>query len=195
MPVNKNTITKQRKAVETVRKEEANEAEISKIKTIEVKLEEYNLVDLEEIDTRHKNMSSRVKGSGCITIINHDSCGRRVHLANAIWRELNCSPYVKLYIKGKQLFVIANATGGIAVKFDRTIPFEKAVEGYNGKVVLYASETVKRLTAEWNLKFVSNCCYTGGIYKKCSINGTPAVVISLDEDVEASESEKEAAND
>ncbi|MDD6473300.1 MAG: hypothetical protein PUF62_09775 [Bacteroidales bacterium] len=183
--MNQHDQAKQRKAVEVVRKEEANETEISKIKTTETKVEEYDLFGLEEIDTRHKNMSSSVKGSGCITIINHARCGRRVHLANGIWRDLNCLPYVKLYIKDKQLFVTANATGGIAVKFNRTISFSEAVEDYTGKIVLYATATVKRLTAEWNLKFDSNCCYTGGTYKKCSINGAPAVVISLDEDVEA----------
>lgn len=183
---------KQRKAVEAVRKEEANKAEISKVKTTEAILEEFNFADLEAIDTRHKNMSSSVKGFGCITIINHDRCGRRVHLANSIWRDLSCLPFVKLYIKGKQLFVTGSETGGIAVKFDRTIPFEEAVESYNGKVVLYATETVKRLTAEWELEFDANCCYTGCTYKKCTINGTPAIVISKDDDAEVSEAKEEA---
>lgn len=186
---------KQRQAVEAVRKAENNVAEISMVKTKEVVLDEFNFADLEEIDTRHKNMSSSVKGSGCITIINHERCGRRVHLANAIWRDLDSLPFVKLYIKGKKLFVTGSATGGIAVKFDRTIPFEEAVEDYNGKVVLYATETVKRLTAEWNLEFDSNCCYTGGTYKKCTISGTPAVAISLDEDADVVESKEEVAED
>lgn len=195
MSIEKVKPLKQRQAVEAVRREEANQTEIVKVKTTEVVLEEFNFDDLEAIDTRHKNMTSSVKGSGCITIINHDRCGRRVHLANAIWRDLDCLPFVKLYIKGKKLFVTGSANGGIAVKFDRTIPFEEAVEDYNGKVVLYATETVKRLTAEWELEFDSNCCFTGGTYKKCTINGTPAVVISLDDAVDTVESKEEVAED
>lgn len=186
---------KQRKAVEAVRKEEANKAEISKVKTTEAILEEFDFADLEAIDIRHKNMKASMKGSGCMTIINHNHCGRRVHLANSIWRSLDCPPYVKLYIMGKKLFVTASVTGGIAVKFDRTIPFEEAVESYNGKVVLYATETVKRLTAEWELEFDANCCYTGCTYKKCTINGTPAIVISKDDDAEVSEAKEEAVEE
>lgn len=180
---------KQRQAVEAVRKEEVNNSVTNTVKSEEVILENFDLADLEAIDTRHKNMSGTVKGSGCLTVINHERCGRRVHLANSIWRELGCPKFVKLYIKPKNLFVTAGTTGGIAVKFDRTMLFEDAVENYNGKVVLYATETVKRLTADWSLEFDDNCCYTGGTYKKCTINGTPAIVITKDAVVEKAEAD------
>lgn len=186
---------KQHQAVEAVRREEANKAEISKVKTTETILEEFSFAEMEEIDVRHRNMTLSVKGSGCISIINHDQCGRRVHLENLIWRDLGCPQLVKLFIKPKQLFVTAATTNGIAVKFDRKLTFEDAVKNYKGKVVLYATETVKRLTADWELDFSDNCCYTGGTYKKCTINGTPAIVISKDEVKEATESKEEVVED
>jgi len=184
-------MVKQRNAVERARAAEMAASTEETIKDTEEVLEEFDFADLEAIDTRHKNVASTVKGSGCMTIINHERCGRRVHLANPIWRRLGCPPYLKLYLKGDLLFVTASTSGGIAVKFDRTIPFEKAVESYHGKVVLYATETVKRLTAEWDLEFDFNCCYTGGTFKECTINGTLAIVISKNGEVTAVKEEPE----
>ena len=178
-------LEKQRRAVEAARREEAEkQIQVSNVKTRDAILEEFNLAELEAVDVKHKNMKSTIKGSGCVTIINHDKCGRRVHLANSIWRDLDCPQFVKVFLKSQQMFVMDGGKAGIAVKFDRTMPFEDAVKDYNGKIVLYATETVKRVTADWELQFDSSCCYTGGTYKKCIISGVPAVVISKEDAVE-----------
>lgn len=184
MIIQKSLSEKQRRAAELAKKEEAIKSTPTEtIKTVEV-LEDFNLEDLEQIDANHKNVGTTVKGSGCITVINHNTCGRRIHLSNEIWRQLDCPQLVNLFIVNKRLIVKAVKKNGIAVRFDRTKDYEEAVKSYNGKIVLYATETVKRLTAEWNLQFDSNCCFTGGTFKKCTVNGENAIVISNDEVVE-----------
>lgn len=181
---------KQRKAVEAVREEEAaKNVTVNNAMTNEAILEEYDLAELEQVDVRHKNIGATTKGYGCFTIVNHKECGRRVHLANAIWRGLDCPPFLKVFLKPKKMILMAGTDNGIAVKFDRSMKFEDAVKDYKGKIVLYATETVKRVTADWNLEFDSNCCYTGGTYKKCTVNGIPAIVISKDESEEVNEPE------
>lgn len=185
MSLEKYNPAKQRNAVEAVRREEAvKKTQVSKVKSNEAILEEFSFDDLLEVDVRHKNMMSTVKGFGSMSVINHDKCGRRIHLANDIWRQLGCPQFLRVFLKKKKMFVIAGTDYGIAVKFDRTMPFEKAVEEYTGKIVLYATETVKSITTEWQLEFDSNCCFTGGTHKKCTINGIPAIVISKDAEVE-----------
>lgn len=192
MSLEKYNPAKQRKAVEAVRREETvMKTQVSKVKSNEAILEEFSFDDLLEVDLHHKNVMSTVKGFGSMSVINHDKCGRRIHLANDIWRQLGCPQFLRVFLKAKQMFVIAGTDYGIAVKFDRKIPFEEAVDNYNGKVVLYATETVKSITKEWNLEFDSNCCYTGGTHKKCTINGIPAIVISKEAEVE----EASVAND
>lgn len=181
MAVNKNLIEKQRKAAELAKKEEAIKPMLTKsINTAEV-LEDFNLEELEQIDANHKNVGTTVKGSGCITVINHNTCGRRIHLSNDIWRQLECPQLVNLFIANKRLLIKAAKNNGIAVRFDRTKDYQEAVESYKGKIVLYATETVKRITSEWKLQFDSNCCFTGGTFKKCTVNGETAIVISNDE--------------
>lgn len=181
MAVNKNLIEKQRKAAELAKKEEAIKPMLTEsINTAEV-LEDFNLEDLEQIDANHKNVGTTVKGSGCITVINHNTCGRRIHLSNDIWRQLECPQLVNLFIANKRLLIKVAKNNGIAVRFDRTKDYQEAVESYKGKIVLYATETVKRITAEWKLQFDANCCFTGGTYKKCTVNGEAAIVISNDE--------------
>ena len=111
MSVKKNNQLKQRNAVEAVRKEEASAQEQASSDITEtLTLEEFDLADLEQMDVRHKNMSSSVKGSGCLTIINHEKCGRRIHLANSLWRDLGCPQFVKVFLKSKQMFVIPAST-------------------------------------------------------------------------------------
>ena len=184
---------KQRKAVEAVREEAAaKNVTVNNAMTNTAILEEYDLAELEQVDVRHKNISATAKGYGCLTIINHKECGRRVHLANAIWRELGCPLFLKVFLKQKKMILMAGTDNGIAVKFDRSMKFEDAVKDYKGKIVLYATETVKRVTADWELEFDANCCYTGGTYKKCTVNGIPAVVISKDEAEEVTEQENTA---
>ena len=174
-------IEKQRRAAELAKKEEAIKPTLTEtIKTVEV-LENFNLEDLEQIDAHHKNVGATVKGYGCVTIINHATCGRRIHLDNAIWRALSCPQQVKLFLSGNRLLVTAVKENGIAVRFDRAKDYEEAVKSYKGKIILYATETVKRLTAEWKLQFDANCCFTGGTFKKCTVNGENAIVISNDE--------------
>lgn len=185
MVIQKSLSEKQRKAAEVVKQEEAIKPALTEIINTAEVLEDFNLEDLEQIDAHHKNVGSTVKGYGCITVINHITCGRRIHLDNAIWRELECPQQVKLFLSGKRLLVTAVKQNGIAVRFDRTKDYEEAVKSYNGKIVLYATETVKRLTAEWNLQFDSNCCFTGGTFKKCTVNGKDAIVISNEEVTEA----------
>lgn len=181
MAVNKNLIEKQRKAAELAKKEEAIKPMLTEsINTAEV-LEDFNLEDLEQIDANHKNVGTTVKGSGCITVINHNTCGRRIHLSNDIWRQLECPQLVNLFIANKRLLIKVAKNNGIAVRFDRTKDYQEAVESYKGKIVLYATETVKRITSEWKLQFDSNCCFTGGTFKKCTVNGETAIVISNDE--------------
>lgn len=181
MADNKNLIEKQRRAAELVKNEEAMKPTLVETINTEEVLEDFNLEDLEQIDANHKNVGTTVKGSGCITVINHNTCGRRIHLSNEIWRQLDCPQLVNLFIVNKRLIVKAVKKNGIAVRFDRTKDYEEAVKSYNGKIVLYATETVKRLTAEWNLQFDSNCCFTGGTFKKCTVNGAEAIVISNEE--------------
>jgi hypothetical protein len=171
-------------AVETAKREEtAKNVTVNNAMTTEAILEKFDFADMEQVDAKHKNMNSIVKGSGCVTVINHDKCGRRLHLSNKIWCDLGYPRYLKLFIKPNQLFLVADENSGVAVKFDRTMDFEKAVQSYNGKIVLYATETVKRLTTDWNLEFDSNCCYTGGTFKKCLIGDKSAIVISKEETV------------
>lgn len=196
MSVNREIIKKQREAAEAVKREEATkQTPVSNVKTHEAILEDFKLDELEQVDVRHKNVGSTVKGTGCFTIINHERCGRRVHLANAIWRELGCPPFLKVFLKPEKMIVMASLDNGIAVKFDRTMAFEDAVKDYKGKVVLYATETVKRVTADWHLQFDSNCCYTGGTYKKCTVNGIPAIVISKDDTGEVVKAPEEGATE
>ena len=179
MAMNKLLIEKQRKGAEEARKGEMlSEDSLVTSNLNEEILEEISLEGFEQIDAHHKNMSSAVKGFGSITIINHEKCGRRVHLANIIWRDLGCPEYVKLYIKDGKLIIMPSKGTGVAVKFDRTTDFAKAVESYSGKIVLYATDTVKRLTAEWDLHFDANCCYTGGVHRKCIVNGVTAVMVT-----------------
>lgn len=158
--------------------------------TTEVILEEFDIADMEQVDAKHKNINSLVKGSGCLTVINHGKCGRRLHLSNKIWRDLECPKFLKLFIKPNQLFLIADENSGVVVRFDRTMDFEKAIHDYNGKIVLYAAETVKRVTSDWNLDFDSNCCWTGGTFKKCLVSGKNAIVISKDEPIATDTIEK-----
>ena len=198
MVKHKPSIEKQRRAAELAKQEEAIQP-IPKetIKTAEV-LEDFSLEDLEQIDAHHKNVGATVKGYGCITIINHNTCGRRIHLENAIWRALSCPQQVKLFLSGNRLIVTAVKHNGIAVRFDRTKDYEEAVKSYKGKIILYATETVKRLTAEWELQFDTNCCFTGGTFKKCTVSGADAIVISNEEVAEAevpAETEAEASVD
>lgn len=179
MAISKSFIEKQRESVEAVRKEEAvQNVTANNVMSDDTILEEFNLADMKQVDIRHKNMSSVEKGVGPLTIINHDRCGRRIHLSNVVWRELGCPRYFKIFLKPKQMFVIGDDESGIAVKFERKIDFEEAVKNYNGKVVLYATETVKNLTVDWQLEFDSSCCYTGGYYKKCLVSGKEAILIS-----------------
>ncbi len=196
MSVNKEMIKKQREAAEAVKREEAiKQTPVSDVNTQEAILEDFSLDDLEQVDVRHKNVGSSIKGTGCLTIINHERCGRRVHLANSIWRDLGCPPFLKVFLKPEKMIIMADSDTGIAVKFDRTMELKDAVKDYNGKIVLYATETVKRVTADWQLQFDSNCCYTGGTYKKCTVNGMPAIVISKDNTGEVAKASKEGATE
>ena len=181
----KNAKPIQRKAVEAVNTVRAAEEKMltqtSGVKSEEIILEDFDIADLKQVDIRHKNVYSTVKGTGCLTVVNHRRCGHRVHLANIVWRTLGCPVFVKIFLKRNKMFILPDANEGIAVRFDRKIAFEDAVNDYNGKIVLYATETVKSLTSEWDLDFDKNCCYTGGAYKKCTINGAPAIVIYKEE--------------
>lgn len=181
---------KVRNAVEHAREEEAaKNVTINNAMTNTAILEEFDLAELEQVDVRHKNVGASARGIGCMSIVNHEHCGRRVHLVNDIWRKLGCPQFLKVFLKPKKIIVMAGADNGIAVKFDRSMKFEDAVKNYRGKIILYATETVKRVTADWKLEFDSNCCYTGGTYKKCTVNGIPAIVISKDESEEVTEPE------
>lgn len=171
---------KVKSVVERVRQEEATVSTSEKT-TTQIELTDFDLAELEEVDKYHKNITGSQKGCGCITIINHEKCGRRVHLANIIWRELGYPQLLQVFFKEKKLLIMAGGERGIAVKFSHTIPFEEAVKNYTGKVVLYATETVQRITKEWQIDFEENCCFTGGVYRKCTINGSPAVVILKEE--------------
>lgn len=180
MSVSKTNI---KRAVESVRKEEMKEVKemetevVTETVTEEV-LEEYDFEGMENLDASHKNMGSSVRGEGCLTIINHEKCGKRLHLANEIWQALGCPRYLEIFMKDKKLFVLPNRLHGIIVKFDKTLEFEDAVENYKSKLVLYSTKSVMRITEEWNLDFDDNCCFTGGVFKECIVRGKKAVVIT-----------------
>ena len=107
MSVNREIIKKQREAAEAVKREEATkQTQVSNVKTHNAILEDYNLDELEQVDVRHKNVGSSVKGTGCITVVNHEHCGRRVHLANAIWRKLDCPPFLKIFLKNILIIIL-----------------------------------------------------------------------------------------
>lgn len=177
-----NVKSKAAKAVEIVRKVEDEEVKEKGTELVsEEVLEEYDFDGMMNLDAGHKNVGSIVRGEGCLTIINHEKCGRRLHFANEIWRKLNCPPFVEVFIKDKKVIVLPNFKRGIAVKFDKKVSYEEAVDNYNSKIVLYSTKSVKGLTEAWNLDFASGCCYTCGTFKKYTVQGKPAVVITNEE--------------
>lgn len=49
----------------------------------------------------HITVVSDADSSGCVILSDELKCGRRIHLANAIWRELDCPAFVKVFLKDK----------------------------------------------------------------------------------------------
>ena len=188
-------LAKQRKAVEEARKATDNETRRNPLSYQTEKVKELDFTGFRQIGGNHKNMSSSVKGEGALTIVYHQKCGRRIHLANEIWRDLDCPKYVNTYINGNQFLIVASDKHGIAVKFDRTIDFSKAVESYKSKIVLYAANVAKELAMEWNLPFDDFCCFTCGTYENCMINGVPAVVVTNENMYENTEVENTEVED
>ena len=178
MAVSKDSV---KRAAGAVRKEEMEVKAVENAVVKEEALEEFDFEGMENLDAGHKNVGSSVRGEGCITIINHEKCGRRLHLASEIWKELDCPPFVEVFIKNKKVIVLPNFKRGIAVKFDKKVSYEEAVDNYNSKIVLYSTKSVKGLTEAWNLDFASGCCYTCGTFKKYTVQGKPAVVITNEE--------------
>jgi len=151
---------------------------------------DYAAIGFEELDANHKNINSSQSGTGCITVINHERCGRRIHISSKIWRELGTPRYIKLLLSGGDLIVMEGTEQNVAVRFDRSMDFEHAVKHYNGKIVLYASKTAVRLTEEWGLKTDKGCCFTGGEYVVCTIGEKKAVAIIFREPEEVNVEEE-----
>lgn len=154
---------------------------------------DFSNVELENLETKRFNRNSMAAGSGCLTIVSHRTCGIRLHLANQIWRDLGCPQFVKLCIAEKKLLVFAGDETDIAVKFNHSMEFGEAVKSYMGKVVLYASATVKRLVKMWNLEREEGCCFTGGEYDISEFQNSRVVVIVFNTEV-TSVSEQESTD-
>ncbi len=138
---------------------------------------DYSKFKLEELEGERSNIGSSEAGSGVLTIICHKRCGVRLHISNAIWRALGTPKFVRLIIADGDLIVMKGGEKNVAVKFDRTMDFTEAVAKYKGKITLYASSTVKRLVAEWQLDTETRCSFTLGDYGMTELNGEPAMVI------------------
>lgn len=177
-----------------LRKEKANTStENTKYSGLQQELlnKVYNESEMEDLDSYHKNVTaSGSSGEGCLTVINHERCGKRLHLDNGIWRGLGCPKYMKPRLCAGDLLISAGEHTDVAVKFDKTRDWKDAVENYKGKIVLYASNTSIRLCEEWGLDTDCRCCFTGGEYVIRELNGVKTAIISYPHDTEAEPEEE-----
>lgn len=157
---------------------------------------------IEDLELERQNRGHKVGGYGCLTVINHSRCGRRLHIANEIWQRLGCPRYVKLSLCQGDLLIQAGTENDVAVSFQRTMDFEEAVKNYKSKIVLYVAKTVERLSEEWGLAISDGCCFTGGRFSEGIINGKTTIAITFTDDTddeelpeEQTESESENTED
>lgn len=155
---------------------------------------DYSSAVLENIEGTHKNVSNGSSGTGCITIINHKKCGKRLHLSNAIWRGIGCPEFVKLSFYDGDLIVSPGKQNDIIVRFDRKVD-EDDIPDYKGKVILYAAKSSDRLVKEWHLDKDSKCSFTVGEFVITEINGFKAAVIANPNDAEPDDESEIAESD
>ncbi len=138
-------------------------------------VKDYTQFNLENLENGRVGGNSKRPGKGCLTIINHDKCGKRLLVENKLWRALGCPQFVSLSLADEDLIVQPADDSGVPVRFNSALDYEEAEKNYKNKIVLYAANAAETLAERWHLK--NGCSFTGGSYSIIDLHGTKAAAI------------------